>query len=76
MYLTWRIWLIYLVLFIVAVPWYWWMLPVSGMSVWLGMPLWVVVSLAVSAIVSTFTAALLCRRWPDEQDAERQETHP
>ena len=61
----WSIWGIYVLLFFVAVPWYW---PREDRTIWLGMPAWVVVAILGSAVISTFTAWVLHRPWPDEDD--------
>jgi len=66
-YLSWRIWSVYAVLFGIAVPWYW---PAEDARMLVGLPLWVVVSVAGSFGISCFTAWLLVARWPaDEEDA-------
>lgn len=70
-YLSWWIWIVYAVLFVIGVPWYW---PASDATVWLGMPAWVVVSLAVSVVVSLFTAGLLWWAWPEEDETTGMET--
>ncbi len=62
-YLSWPIWLTYLLLFALGVPWYW---PAGDTTLWLGMPAWVVVAIGVSAVISLFTAWLLRRPWPGE----------
>lgn len=67
-YRSWLIWLTYLVLLVLAVPWYWGMLPFEGTPLWFGVPAWFCVSVIVSAATSTLTAALLWRRWPHEED--------
>lgn len=55
--------ILYLLLLVVAVPWYW---PAADHSIWFGVPGWVVVAIVVSACASTLTAVLLARAWPDE----------
>ena len=62
-YLSAAVWLTYLVLLAVGIPWYW---PSDDTTIWLGMPAWVVVAVAASAAMSLFTAWLLRRRWPGE----------
>lgn len=59
--------LLYLVLLVLAVPWYW---PADNHGVLFGMPAWVVVAIAVSACVSVLTALLLARPWPHEERRE------
>ncbi len=73
MYLSWRIWLTYLLLLLVAVPWYWRLIPVSPEVLVLGVPPWVAMSIVASLGVSIFTATLLSRRWPDEEAEESVE---
>ena len=58
------IWAVYLVLFGASVPWY---LPADApLRIWLGLPHWVVLSLAATAGVAVFTAFVVHRLWPDE----------
>ena len=52
---------IYLLLFIVAVPWYW---GEGGSKPVLGMPLWAVVSIGVSFLISCLTARAAFRTRP------------
>ena len=61
-----RVWLIYLLLLILAVPWYWTWVPGATRLVW-GFPLWVVSALAGSLVVSCYTGWLLARPWPEEK---------
>jgi len=70
MHLAPRVWLIYAVLFAVAVPWYWKYLTVAPDRLVWGMPIWVASSIAGSAAISLFTAGLLCRPWPQEREEE------
>lgn len=60
-YLQWRTWLIYAVLFSIAVPWYW---PSNPITTTFGLPTWVVVTLVSSVAISGYTAWLLLFRWP------------
>jgi hypothetical protein len=53
------------VLLVAAVPWYW---PADDKTRWAGVPAWVVVSLAGSVVVSLYTAWLLRRPWPSEEE--------
>ena len=48
-----------------AVPWYW---PADDETRWGGVPAWVVVAVAGSAVVSVYTAWLLSRPWPSEEE--------
>ena len=58
------IWPVYLVLFGASVPWY---LPADApFRIWLGLPHWVVISLAATAAVAVFTAFVVHRLWPEE----------
>jgi hypothetical protein len=57
------VWLAYAVLFAAAVPWYW---PADTSAQWLGLPLWVVVTLAGSFLISGFTAWLFLFAWPED----------
>ena len=58
---------IYLLLFIAAVPWYW---GEGGSRPVLGMPLWAVVSISVSFLISCLTAWAAFRTWPSDGDNE------
>jgi hypothetical protein len=64
-FLSWRVWAVYAVLFAVSIPWYW---PQEVGPLLLGMPLWAAVSVLGSALISAYTAWLLVKRWPDEED--------
>ena len=64
-YLRLKVWGGYAVLLLVAVPWYW---PADDKTRWAGVPAWVVVSLAGSVVVSLYTAWLLRRPWPSEEE--------
>jgi len=66
-YLSPWIWLVYLLLFAGAIPWYW---STETIVLWFGFPRWVVVSVAGSAVISCFTAWLLLTRWPVEGEEE------
>ena len=57
----------YVVLFVVAVPWYW---GEGGSKPVLGMPLWAVVSVGVSFLISCLTAWAAFRTWPSDGDDE------
>ena len=64
-YLSLKVWGVYAVLLVAAVPWYW---PADDKPRWAGVPAWVVVSLAGSVVVSLYTAWLLRRPWPSEEE--------
>lgn len=68
MYLRWRIWIVFAVLFGLAVPWYWSYLPDEASRLWLGMPVWATSAVVGSLAISMFAAWLLSRRWPHELD--------
>ena len=59
--------LVYVLLFLVAVPWYWQFIPWASDRLALGIPCWVFVSVLGSACVSVHTALVLRRPWPDEE---------
>lgn len=55
------IWAVYVLLFAASVPWY---LPAgSPPRIWLGLPHWVVISLAAYLAVAVFTAWVVARYW-------------
>ena len=58
------VWAVYVALFGASVPWY---LPADGpLRIWLGLPHWVVISLAATAAAAVFTAFVVHRLWPGE----------
>ena len=59
------VWIIYALLFGIAIPWYW---SDDGVSVLFGMPLWAAVSVGTTAIISIYTAWLLIQFWPDDDE--------
>lgn len=59
----WLVWLAYLLLLAIGIPWYW---PSHDRTIWFGMPAWVVVAIAASTLASCLTAWLLLRPWPGE----------
>ena len=71
-YLRWWVWATYIVLFAIAIPWYW---PEREWPVVLGMPVWAAVSVGTSLVISIFTAWLLLFHWP-EPDATSDEDAP
>ena len=67
-----RLWIggVYVVLFLLSVPWY---LPESDpVPIWLGLPYWVVISIASSVGVALFTALIVTRCWPVDPDAPQR----
>lgn len=67
MFLRWRIWFVYAVLFGLAIPWYWGFIPLGRGQLWLGMPSWAAAAIVGSLLISLYTAWLLRRRWPEEE---------
>ncbi|MGQ0734025.1 MAG: hypothetical protein ACT4QD_10250 [Acidobacteriota bacterium] len=63
------IWLVYVALYALSIPWYW---PAGPGRAWLGLPHWVVVSLAASIGVAAFTWWVARRLWAAEEP-EREE---
>ncbi|MDJ0655649.1 MAG: hypothetical protein QNJ40_15905 [Xanthomonadales bacterium] len=62
------IWLIFLALFALSVPWY---LPKSDQPpLWLGLPYWVVLSLLACLAIAIFTAWTIGRYWPGNDDTD------
>jgi len=59
------IWAVYLALFAASVPWY---VPDGPLRLWLGLPHWVVLSIAAIAGVALFTVFVVRRYWPDGDD--------
>ena len=64
------VWVAYLVLLAVGVPWYW---PEGVMILWFGLPAWLVTAVAASTGVSLLTAVVLRRRWPGEDEPPGRE---
>lgn len=67
MYKSWRIWSVYGLLVIIAIPWYWRWIPIPATTLCMGMPVWAFTSVVVSAVVSLYTSWLFSFRWPDEE---------
>ena len=60
------IWPVYVALFAGSVPWY---IPADApLRIWLGLPHWVVISLASTLGVSVFTWFIVHRFWPTPAD--------
>ena len=55
------IWIVYILLFALSIPWY---LRDPAPRIWLGLPHWVVLSLAAVVAVALFTAFVTWRCWP------------
>ena len=63
------IWAVYVALFALSIPWY---LPADASpALWLGLPYWVVLSLAACLAVACFTAFVIQRYWPDDEPEDR-----
>ena len=60
---------VYFVLVVIGIPWYW---PDESTPLILGLPLWVVIAIAVSICASMFTAFLLLR-YPWDTDVTPDE---
>ena len=59
------IWLVYLALFALSIPWY---LPEADQpALWLGLPYWVVLSLLACLGIAVFTAWVIWRFWPEDE---------
>lgn len=56
---------VYVVLTLIAIPWYWRWIPNADVII-AGMPLWVISALFLSAIISCYTAWLLSFPWGGE----------
>jgi len=60
----WWIWATYVGLFALSIPWY---LPADDTpALWLGLPYWVVISLAACLAIAVFTPFAIRRLWIDE----------
>ncbi|MBT5874377.1 MAG: hypothetical protein HOH43_13235 [Candidatus Latescibacteria bacterium] len=61
------IWLTYLALFGLSIPWY---LPSDAPPIlWFGLPHWVVISLIATFVIACFTAMIIYLYWPNEDKA-------
>ena len=62
------VWVVYLLLFAVAIPWYW---PTGyrGHPV-MGFPLWAAVTVAAVLLLALWTAFVISRYWRDSCDEE------
>jgi hypothetical protein len=55
------VWIVYLLLYAVAIPWYW---PTGYRgALILGLPVWAAVSLAAVAVMAVWTAFVIHRWW-------------
>jgi len=63
------IWIVYVVLFALSIPWY---LPADDTpALWLGLPYWVVISLAACLAIAVFTPFAIRRLWRDDEGDDR-----
>ena len=62
------VWLVYLLLYAVAIPWYW---PTgySGHPI-LGLPLWVAVTVAAVILLALWTSFVITQYWRDSGDQD------
>jgi len=60
----------YAILFTIAIPWYWRLIPEQSSRIVLGAPLWAVVVVFGGLSLSALTALLLLRQWPQELSDE------
>lgn len=64
------IWIVYGCLFAASIPWY---LPSNDHPpIWLGLPYWVVLSLAATVGIAVFTVFVVFRYWSDPADPESE----
>jgi len=68
--LSWPLWITYLILLAVGVPWYW---PEGSTTLWFGLPAWAVTAMVASAAISLLTAVALWHPWPGESDSQGEE---
>ena len=61
------IWVTVVILFVVAIPWYW---SPDDDSIFLGFPRWTIVSIFVSALISSFTAWVFVKHWPEDKEGD------
>lgn len=58
--------LLYLVLLVLAIPWYW---PADETRLILGLPIWVLTAILVGFVTACLTAWILLQQpWPDVED--------
>lgn len=62
------VWLVYLVLFAIAIPWYW---PPSYRGALVGgLPMWVAVTIASVILLAGWTVFVITKYWIDSDDAD------
>ena len=54
---------LFVLLFVIAIPWWWQFAPTIGERVTLGAPLWFITSIAGSIVVSAVSARYLALAW-------------
>lgn len=60
------VWLGYLVLFALSIPWY---LPSGSVPpLWLGLPYWVVISLVCCVLIAGLNVIAIYKSWPDDEN--------
>jgi hypothetical protein len=60
------VWLGYLVLFGLSIPWY---LPSGSVPpLWLGLPYWVVISLVCCVLIAGLNVIAIYKSWPDDEN--------
>lgn len=66
------IWLVYLVLFAVAIPWYW--PPSYRGALVAGLPMWVAVTIGSIVLLAGWTVFVITKYWidPDEADGVQE----
>ncbi len=62
------VWLVYLVLFAAAIPWYW--PPSYRGSLVAGLPMWVAVTIASIVLLAGWTVFVITKYWIDPDDAD------
>ena len=65
----WPIVVTYLILFAIAIPWYWQWFGSAAIQPVFGLPRWVLVSILGSVGISVLTAWLIYKHWPEEDVA-------
>lgn len=69
-YLPSRVWLVYLALFAIGIPWYW---AEDDDRLVLGFPLWALVSFLSCVAIASLTAWLFLFRWPEDETEDEEE---
>lgn len=72
-YQFWWVWLGYLSLFALSIPWY--LEKGSRPQIWLGLPHWVVISLAAVIGVAVFTVFVIHRTWREDEAVSPEAKH-